>query len=43
MAPEQLISLGFGNLSKNDSEFAVWVSMIVVDEVHLLNMWGKSW
>jgi superfamily II DNA helicase RecQ len=43
MAPEQLISPGFGNLSKNDSEFAVRVSVIVVDEAHLLNTWGKSW
>lgn len=43
MAPEQLIFPGFGNLSKNDSEFAVQVLVIVVDKVHLLNMWGKSW
>src|SRR5882762_9228489 len=43
LAPEQLTSPGFNDLSKDDSIFAARVCVIAVDEVHLLNTWGASW
>ena len=43
LAPEQLSSPGFNNLSKDDSKFASCVCMIAVDKAHLLNTWGASW
>ena len=43
MAPEQLISKDFNDLIKEDGQFAACVCAIAVDEVHLLNMWGKGW
>jgi len=43
MAPEQLISKDFNDLIKEDGPFAARVCAIAVDEVHLLNTWGKGW
>jgi superfamily II DNA helicase RecQ len=43
LAPEQLSSPGFNELSKDDGIFATRVCVIAVDEAHLLNTWGASW
>jgi Helicase conserved C-terminal domain len=43
MALEQLISKDFNDLIKEDGPFAARVCAIAVDEVHLLNTWGKGW
>jgi superfamily II DNA helicase RecQ len=42
MAPEQLASPGFNSLAKEDGEFADRLCAIAIDEVHLLNTWGKG-
>ena len=43
LAPEQLISKGFDNLSKDDSPFTAQICVIAIDEAHLLKTWGSSW
>lgn len=43
LAPEQLISPGFGEMTHKGSVFADRVCVIAVDEAHLLVTWGASW
>jgi len=43
LAPKQLISKGFDDLSKDDSPFTAQICVVAVDEAHLLNTWCASW
>lgn len=42
MAPEQLISKEFSDLVKDDGMLMLRTCILAIDEVHLLNTWGKG-